>query len=60
MPVADGSAGFNCRSGASELNQDDQRRGHRGGRGSMEHDAELTVIRVRGGGVDVSHLHHRQ
>jgi hypothetical protein len=26
----------------------------------MHHDAELAVIRVGGGGVDVSHLHQRQ
>jgi hypothetical protein len=49
MPGPEGLGDLNRRSGASQLNQDYQRRCHGGGRGRMQNDAELAVIRVRGG-----------
>ena len=60
MPGPDRGAGFDRGRGASKLNQNDQRRSHRGGGGRMQHDAKLAVVGVSGRWVDVSHLNHRQ
>jgi hypothetical protein len=60
MPEPDHRTGFDHWSGASQLNQDDEGRGYRRRGGGMEHDTELAMIGVSGGGVDVRHLHHGQ
>jgi hypothetical protein len=55
-PIPDGRAGLDERRGGHSADQDNDRRNHRNRRGRMHRDAQLAMVGIAIGRMDVRHL----